>query len=91
MYHTKFQEKVFEKPVTLGTTLGRWAIFHQIPVTKIAKAVGSTRQSVYNWMHGGEVFIAYRPAVMRIIDCMKSSKTTEEAWRKICQEFNLAI
>lgn len=89
MYHTKFQEKVFETPITLGTKLGRWAIFHQLPVAKIAVATGATRQSVYNWMKGGEVFIAYQPAVMRVINCLQSSKTAEEAWRNICQEFNL--
>lgn len=89
MYHIKFQEKVSEAPVTLGTTLGRWAIFHQIPVTKISRATGATRQSIYNWMKGGTVMGAYRPAVVRIINCMKAATTPESAWRKICQEFKL--
>ena len=90
MYHTTFEKKVFEAPVTLGTTLGRWAIFHQIPVIKISRAVGATRQSIYTWMKGGEVFVAYRPAVTKTINCMQSASSTEEAWSKICQEFNLS-
>jgi len=60
-----------------------------VPVVRIARAVGSTRQSVYNWMKGGEVFVAYRPAVERIIEILQASKTSEEAWSKICKAFNL--
>jgi len=77
------------QPLTLGTRLGRWAVFLDLPAVKIALATGATRQSVYNWMKGGEVFVAYRPAVTRVIKCMQSSKTAEEAWGKICTEFDL--
>lgn len=77
------------QPLTLGTRLGRWAVFLDLPAVKIALATGATRQSVYNWMKGGEVFVAYRPAVTRVIECMQSSKTAEEAWGKICKEFDL--
>lgn len=72
----------------LGTRLGRWAIYHDIPVAKIAKAIGATRQSVYNWMKGGQVFVAYEPAVVRIIYCMETARSSEEAWGNICQDFN---
>lgn len=75
--------------MSLGTRLGRWAVFLDLPAAKIAMAVGATRQSVYNWMKGGEVFGAYRPAVERIIKIMQSCQTAEEAWRKICTEFDL--
>lgn len=88
-YHIDFVEKVKTQPSSLGTTLGRWAIFLDLPVSKIATAVGATRQSVYNWMKGGEVFAGYRPAVSQAIDCMKDSKTAEEAWKKMCVEFKL--
>jgi hypothetical protein len=86
MYHAEFIQKVKDAPPTLGNVLGLWAIQLDLPVAKIATAIGATRQSVYNWMKGGEVFVAYRPAVTRVISCMKSSKTAEEAWGKICQE-----
>jgi hypothetical protein len=88
-YHPKVIEKIKSQPLTLGSRLGRWAVYHDMPAVKIALAVGATRQSVYNWMKGGEVFVAYRPAVERIIKIMQSHKTGEEAWREICTEFNL--
>jgi hypothetical protein len=88
-YHPKVIEKIKSQPLTLGTRLGRWAVYLDLPAVKIALAVGATRQSVYNWMKGGEVFVAYRPAVERVLQCMQSSQTAEEAWRKICTEFDL--
>lgn len=89
MYHHKFVVQIKEPPLSLGTRLAKWAIFLDVPVTKIARAVGSTRQSVYNWMKGGEVFVAYRPAVERIVEILQTSKTSEEAWSKMCKAFNL--
>jgi hypothetical protein len=89
-YHPNIVEKIKSQPLTLGTRLGRWAVYLDLPAAKIAVATGATRQSVYNWFKGGEVFVAYRPAVERVLECMQSSKTAEEAWRKICLEFNLS-
>ena len=88
-YQPSFIAKVKAQPLSLGTRLGRWAVFLGVPAQKIARAVGATRQSIYNWMKGGEVFVAYRPAVERVIVCMQASKNGEEAWTKICREFNL--
>ena len=76
-------------PKTLGNQLGRWAIHLDFPVTKIAKATGASRQSVYNWFSGGEVFVAYRPVVEALLTILKSSSTADEAWRKTCKQFNL--
>ena len=42
-------------PKTPGNQLGRWAIHLDFPVTKIAKALGVTRQTVYNWFVGTSV------------------------------------
>ena len=88
-YHPKVIEQIKAQPTSLGTSLGRWAVFLDIPVTKLAYAIGATRQSVYNWMKGGEVFTAYQPTVERVIKCMETSETAEQAWRKICQEFKI--
>lgn len=88
-YHPKVVEQIKKQPPSLGTKLGRWAVYHDLPAAKLAAAIGATRQSVYNWFKGGEVFVAYRPAVERVIACMQSSTTADEAWRKICTEFNL--
>lgn len=76
-------------PKTLGNQLGRWAIHLDFPVTKIAKATGASRQSVYNWFNGGEVFVAYRPAVEALLKILQSSSTADEAWRKTCKAFGL--
>ena len=88
-YHPKVIERIKAQPHSLGSSLGRWAVYLDIPVTKLAYAIGATRQSVYNWMKGGEVFTAYQPIVERVIKCMQSSKTAEEAWRKICHELQI--
>lgn len=76
-------------PKTLGNQLGRWAIHLEIPVTKIAMVTGASRQSVYNWFQGGEVFVAYRPVVEALLKLLSTSSTQEEAWRKVCKAFDL--
>jgi len=58
-------------------------------VTKIAFALGVTRQTVYNWFMGKDVFIAYQDRVDLLLQIMQSSKTADEAWRKICHAYNL--
>jgi len=89
-YHQHLVEQVKRLPVTNpGARLGRWMIFLDIPAAKIAKATGATRQTVYNWMKGGEIFVAYRAAVDKTIDILSKCTTAEEAWRKLCIEFNI--
>jgi len=49
-----------------------------------------TRQTVYNWMMGKtEVFVGYQDRVELMLKIMQSSKTADEAWRRICKEYNL--
>jgi len=89
-YSSQFISRIKAKPPTeLGTLLALWAIYHNISVAKIATATGATRQSVYNWMNGAGVLKVYEERLKRLLLCMQGSKTSEEAWRKICQEFNL--
>ena len=76
-------------PKTLGNQLGRWAVHLDFPVTKIARALGVTRQTVYNWFTGTEVFVGYRGRVELLLKIMQASSTADEAWRKICKEYNL--
>jgi hypothetical protein len=73
----------------LGSRLGRWAVYHDISAQRIAYATGATRQSVYNWMRGGEILQAYRPAVERLIEIMQRSGAAEDTWSKICQALDL--
>jgi DNA-binding XRE family transcriptional regulator len=88
-YSERFISRIKAQPITLGSQLGRWAIYHSISPTQIAQAVGATRQSVYNWMKGGGIFHHYQPAVERLIHCLQSSKTTDEALLRLRREFNL--
>jgi predicted DNA-binding protein YlxM (UPF0122 family) len=88
-YSQKIIDDVTNTPKTLGNQLGRWAIHLDFPVTKIAYALGVTRQTVYNWFTGTEVFVAYRGRVELLLKIMQTSSTADEAWRKICQEYNL--
>jgi predicted regulator of amino acid metabolism with ACT domain len=88
-YSQKVADVVYSSPKTLGNQLGRWAVHLDFPVTKIAKATNVTRQTVYNWFAGGEVFVAYQDRVRDLIKIFESSGTAEIAWRKICQHFNL--
>ena len=88
-YSQKIIDAVAKTPKSLGNQLGRWAVYHDFPVTKIAKALGVTRQTVYNWFTGTEVFVAYRNRGEFLTHIMKTSRTADEAWRKICTEYNL--
>ena len=88
-YSQKIIDAVAAAPKTPGNQLGRWAIHLDFPVTKIAYALGVTRQTVYNWFMGNDVFVAYQNRVELLLKIMQSAKTADEAWRKICQEYNL--
>lgn len=88
-YSQQIIDTVKNAPKTLGNQLGRWAVHLDFPVTKIAKATGASRQSVYNWFAGGEVFVAYRPVVEALLTILKSSPTADDAWRKVCKQFDL--
>lgn len=73
----------------LGNQLGRLAVDKDLSVIRIAKATGASRQTVYNWMLGGDVIAPYRPHVERLINILKSYPNAEKAWSQICLEFNL--
>lgn len=89
-YSPQVIKAVKAAPKTLGNQLGRWAVHLDFPVTKIAQITGASRQSVYNWFSGGEVFVAYRPVVTSLLTILKSSGTADEAWSKACKAFNLS-
>jgi len=88
-YSQKIIDLVKSSPKTPGNQLGRWAVHLDFPVTKIAYALGVTRQTVYNWFDGKDVFVAYQNRVDLLVKIMSTSKTADEAWRKICREYNL--
>lgn len=89
-YQPKIVEQIKLLPMSnLGAKLGRWAVYHDLSVQRLALATGATRQSVYNWLKGGEVFVAYRPRVIKIIKHLEAAKDVDSAWRAICKDFDL--
>ena len=88
-YSQRTKDLITHAPRTPGNTLGRWAVHLEFPVTKIAYALGVTRQTVYNWFAGKEVFVAYQQRVELLISIMSTSQTADEAWRRICKAYNL--
>jgi len=76
-------------PRNLGNRLGRAAVRIEMSVLRLAKATGATRQTVYNWMFGGEVMSPYKARVERLIEILNGAKTADEAWSEACQEFDL--
>jgi predicted DNA-binding protein YlxM (UPF0122 family) len=88
-YSQRVIDAVMAAKKTPGNQLGRWAIHLDFPVTKIAYALGVTRQTVYNWFEGKDVFVAYQNRVELLLEIMKSSRDAEQAWRRICKEYNL--
>jgi hypothetical protein len=88
-YSAKLIADISKAPKTLGTSLGRWAVHLDFPVIRIALVTGATRQSVYNWFKGGEVFVAYRPIVSALIQVMQTSGNAEEVWIRSVKLFNL--
>jgi len=90
-YSHKTIEAVRIAKKTLGSRLGRWAVHRDFPVAKIARVTGATRQSVYNWFNGGEVFVAYRPVVNVMIAILQSEPDASTAWRKLCKIYDLPV
>lgn len=88
-YSQKTIDRVRYAKKTPGNQLGRWAIQLNFPVTKIAYALGVTRQTVYNWFEGKDVFVAYQNRVEYLLSIMKTSATADEAWRRICKAYDL--
>lgn len=88
-YSQDIINKVAATPKSLGTQLGRWAIHHDFSVVRISRALGVTRQTVYNWFFGKEIFPAYRYRAEWMLEILRSSPNADAAWSKICTELNI--
>lgn len=88
-YSPQVKAAVKKAPKTLGNQLGRWAVHLDFSAIRIAKVTGASRQSVYNWFGGGQVFVAYRAPVEALLKILQSSGTADEAWSKACKAFKL--
>ena len=88
-YSVKTVHDVKNAPRGLGNTLGRLAVSLDFSVMRLAKATGASRQTIYNWMLGGEVMGVYQPRVERIVQILKDVRSADTAWGQTCKEFNL--
>ena len=88
-YSEHIKDLIRTAPRTPGNTLGRWAVHLEFPVTKLSYALGVTRQTIYNWFAGKEVFVAYQQRVELMNSIMSTSQTADEAWKRICKAYNL--
>lgn len=88
-YSQKVIAAVMSAPKTQGNLLGRWAIRHNMPVTKISRALGVSRQTVYNWFTGTDIFVAYKDRADLLLRILQASSNADDAWRRVCEEFNL--
>ena len=88
-YSQDIINKVAVTPKSLGNQLGRWAIYHDFSVVRVSKALGVTRQTVYNWFEGGEIFPAYRERAEWLLKILSTSPNADAAWSKVCTELNL--
>jgi hypothetical protein len=88
-YSQKIINEVGDAPKTLGNQLGRWCIYLDFSVVRVSKALGVTRQTVYNWFVGKDIFPAYQDRAEVLLKILQSSPTADDAWRKICKLYNL--
>jgi DNA-binding XRE family transcriptional regulator len=88
-YSQKTIDAIMRAPKTSGNQLGRWAAHHNFSVVRIAKALGVSRQTVYNWFEGGEIFPAYEYRVETLLTILRAAHSADDAWRKICWQFGL--
>jgi len=88
-YTQKTIDTVAHAPKTLGNQLGRWAIYRDFSVIRISKITGATRQSIYNWFGGNEIFPAYRPIIDSLIQILKAHPDPDVAFEEACKQFKI--
>lgn len=88
-YSDTIKNAVHKAPRNLGSRLGVWAIHRDFSVSKIAACTGATRQTVYNWIQGGEIIPAYVSRVKAITAILETSDNSTIAWRQACKTFNI--
>ncbi len=89
-YSDKIIAIVNEAPASLGTDLGRWAVLRDISMQKISMVTGATRQTIYNWFTGAtDVTAAYQEKVAAVIDVLRHTSQSDDAWRILCTKFNI--
>lgn len=71
-YHSATKKRVRSAPRSLGSRLGRLAVYHGYSVQTISEITGASRPAVYSWIAGGSVARAYRAAVTKLIEKLEA-------------------
>ena len=91
-YSQKIIAAINEAPPSLGTDLGRWAVRRDISMQRISQIMGASRQTVYNWFTGAtDVTPSYQERVAMVINVLKKTSQSDDAWRILCTSFNLKL
>jgi hypothetical protein len=90
-YRQKTRDLVKASPLTLGSRLGRRAIYLGVSVQELAAITGATRKTCYNWLFGGWVIPAYRERVSKVYDILKAAPTRDEALKRAAKAFNVTL
>ena len=90
-YRSKTKARVRAAPLTLGSRMGRRAIYLDISVQELAALTGATRRTVYSWLFGGWVIPAYRNRLACLYTCLKEAPTRDAALTRASQELNVLL
>jgi hypothetical protein len=90
-YRQRTRDLVKASPLTLGSRLGRRAVYLGVSVVELATLIGATRKTCYNWMFGGFVIPAYRERVTKVYDILKTSPDRDEALKRACKTLNVQM
>jgi len=90
-YQQKTKDLVKAAPLTLGSRLGRRAVYLDISVQELSKLTGATRRTCYNWLFGGWVIPAYRQRVTQLHEILKDSPSRDEALKRASKALNVSL
>lgn len=90
-YRQRTRDLVKASPLTLGSRLGRRAVYLDVSVLELAQLTGATRKTCYNWLMGGFVIPAYRERLTKLYNIMKSSATREDALKRASKELGIKL
>jgi hypothetical protein len=90
-YRQRTRDLVKASPLTLGSRLGRRAVYLGVSVVELATLIGATRKTLYNWWFGGYVIPAYRERVTKVYEILKTSPDRDEALRRASKAFGVDL
>lgn len=88
-YRQKTKDAVKSSVLTLGSRIGRRAIYLGVSVQELSLMTGATRKTMYSWLSGGWIIPAYRDRARRVYEILKESSTREDALQRARKTLNI--